>query len=57
MPEEPPDLKNAPEKWKQAFAQLKAYAKATGLSKVIVKGATVTKEETPDGIVVRITVP
>lgn len=57
MPKPPPDLEHAPEKWKVAFRQLKAYAQATGLAKVIVKGATVTMKESPDGIIVEITVP
>lgn len=58
MPQEDiPDLQHAPEQWKQAFKALKAYAQATALSKVIVQGATATLEPTPEGIVVRITVP
>jgi hypothetical protein len=57
MPSEPPDLTHAPPQWKAAFKALKAYAKATGIAKIIVKGATVTLEESPHGIIVRITVP
>jgi hypothetical protein len=57
MSQSPPDLEHAPDKWKQAFKQLKAYAQATSLAKIIVKGATVTFKETPEGIIVTITVP
>lgn len=66
MPRPPPDLDKAPPKWKAAFKQLKDYAVATGLSKVIVNAqrsdgsvvaAQVDLEQSADGIVVRITIP
>jgi len=65
MPQNPPqDLQKAPRSWKEAFKQLREYAVRTGIEKVIVtetlsdgsvRPAQVDLEQTPTGVIVRIT--